>query len=50
MDVYIGGISDLFGCFLHKHESFGHVQAVDKGKEVHKTIIDKGLLEKHVVM
>ena len=24
------------------------VQVVDKGKEVHEEIIDKGLLEKHV--
>ena len=36
--------------FLYQHEAYGHVQAIDKGKEVHEEIIDKGLLEKHVVL
>ena len=50
MVVYVGGINHLSRYFLHRHEACGHVQAVDKGKEVHEEIIDKGLLEKHVVL
>ena len=48
MFVYSEDIIHLFGYFLHQHEACGHVQAVDKGKEAHEEIFDKGLLEKHV--
>ena len=50
MVVYVGGIKQLYGYFLNRHEACGHVQVVDKGKEVHEEIIDNGLLEKHGVM
>ena len=50
MVVYVGGINHLFGYFLHRHESCGHVQVVDKGQEVHDEIIDNGLLDKHGVV
>ena len=50
MVVYVGGISHLSRYFLHRHEGCGHVHAIDKGKEVHEEIIDKGLLEKHSVL
>ena len=45
MFVYSEDIIHLFGYFLHQHEACGHVQAVDKGKEAHEEIFDKGLLE-----
>ena len=44
MGVYVGGISHPYRYFHHRHEACCHVKEVDKGKEVHEDIIDKGLI------
>ena len=50
MVVYVGGISHFSRYFHHRNEACGHVQEVDKGKEVHEEIINKRLLGKHFVL
>ena len=45
MVVYVGGINHLSRYFHHRHEACDYVQAIDKGKEVHEEIIDRGLLK-----